>query len=232
MEMWSKSDLISHIYDLENRLQVYGEDSREDLIAKVSAIFRTTAKESALLLSLMDGRLHTKENILQRIYIDRPDEAPELKIIDVFVCKIRRKVSKWGIIIQTNWGRGYRLESADRLKRYLDGEPLELVPIPEPAPVVGLDHSEHEDTGANLIAVFTVIREMADTKNTAIFTSRTITSKAGIKVKVQPYINKLHRQRYIRIAKRPDPYDPATVWKVVLLKSDIRNVTNLRNSIK
>lgn len=231
MEMWSKSDLIDHIYHLENKLQVYDEAGRDDAIIKVGQLFRTTGKESALLVAMADGRIHTKDNLIQMIYIERPDEAPEMKIIDVFVCKLRKKVARWGIQILTAWGRGYYIADVEKLKAYIAGAPLELDETPPaPAPVFGLDHSEHEDTGANLIAVFTAIKEIVgdNAKGRASFTSRSITAKAGIKTKVAPYISKLHKQGYIRIVKRPDPYDPFTTWKIDLLKFSIGVVSNLK----
>jgi len=51
----------------------------------------------------------TKEVFLNHIYggIDEP----EMKIIDVFVCKLRKKLSQFGEknIISTVWGRGYSI---------------------------------------------------------------------------------------------------------------------------
>jgi DNA-binding winged helix-turn-helix (wHTH) protein len=51
----------------------------------------------------------TKEVFLNHLYggIDEP----EMKIIDVFVCKLRKKLSQLGEknIISTVWGRGYSI---------------------------------------------------------------------------------------------------------------------------
>jgi two-component system cell cycle response regulator CtrA len=35
------------------------------------------------------------------------DDEPEIKIIDVFVCKLRKKMEIFGVKIETIWGRGY-----------------------------------------------------------------------------------------------------------------------------
>ena len=71
-----------------------------------------TGKEFAILelLSLRKGTTLTKEMFLNHLYggIDEP----ELKIIDVFVCKLRKKLSKatgGSNHIETVWGRGYVL---------------------------------------------------------------------------------------------------------------------------
>ncbi|WP_121120028.1 response regulator transcription factor CtrA [Croceibacterium ferulae] len=76
-----------------------------------------TGKEYAMLelLSLRKGTTLTKEMFLNHLYggIDEP----ELKIIDVFICKLRKKLTGacgGENYIQTVWGRGYALqENAD-----------------------------------------------------------------------------------------------------------------------
>ena len=72
-----------------------------------------TAKEYGIieLLSLRKGTTLTKEMFLNHLYggIDEP----ELKIIDVFVCKLRKKLSSAtgdDNYIHTVWGRGYVLK--------------------------------------------------------------------------------------------------------------------------
>jgi two-component system cell cycle response regulator CtrA len=69
-----------------------------------------TGKEYQLLEALMmRQRIMTKEALLDHLYggIDEP----EVKIIDVFICKVRKKLRERGVadIIQTVWGRGYHI---------------------------------------------------------------------------------------------------------------------------
>ncbi len=71
-----------------------------------------TGKEYAMLelLSLRKGTTLTKEMFLNHLYggIDEP----ELKIIDVFICKLRKKLANCtngDNYIETVWGRGYVL---------------------------------------------------------------------------------------------------------------------------
>ncbi|MEN0074030.1 response regulator transcription factor [Roseicella sp. DB1501] len=68
-----------------------------------------TAREFDFLETLMlhKGVLLTKERFMTRLYAD--SEAPDSKIVDVFVCKLRRKLTAAGAaeIIRTVWGRGY-----------------------------------------------------------------------------------------------------------------------------
>lgn len=68
-----------------------------------------TNKEYQLLelLMLRRGVTITKEMFLNHIYGGM--DEPELKIIDVFICKLRRKLAKAGAngTVKTVWGRGY-----------------------------------------------------------------------------------------------------------------------------
>jgi two-component system cell cycle response regulator CtrA len=71
-----------------------------------------TSKEYGILelLSLRKGTTLTKEMFLNHIY-GCMDE-PELKIVDVFICKIRKKLAAAAAgenYIETVWGRGYVL---------------------------------------------------------------------------------------------------------------------------
>ena len=72
-----------------------------------------TAKEYALveLLALKKGGTVSKESFLSQVYGGM--DEPEIKIIDVFLCKIRQKIKKITgneTYIHTVWGRGYTLE--------------------------------------------------------------------------------------------------------------------------
>ncbi len=55
------------------------------------------------------GQTVTKNALMDALYFDRPDDAPESKIIDVFICKIRKKIAHTGYAIKTVWGQGYKL---------------------------------------------------------------------------------------------------------------------------
>ncbi len=83
-----------------------------------------TAKEYGILelLSLRKGTTLTKEMFLNHLYGGM--DEPELKIIDVFVCKLRKKLATatgGEHYIETVWGRGYVLrdpvEAAAELQR-------------------------------------------------------------------------------------------------------------------
>ena len=75
-----------------------------------------TGKEYGILelLSLRKGTTLTKEMFLNHLYGGM--DEPELKIIDVFICKLRKKLNAatgGENYIETVWGRGYVLRNPD-----------------------------------------------------------------------------------------------------------------------
>ncbi|MEO0676494.1 MAG: response regulator transcription factor [Pseudomonadota bacterium] len=83
-----------------------------------------TGKEYQMLelLSLRKGTTLTKEMFLNHLYGGM--DEPELKIIDVFICKLRKKLSTAADgenHIETVWGRGYVLRDPE--------------PVDDPGPV-------------------------------------------------------------------------------------------------
>ncbi|PRY75016.1 winged helix family two component transcriptional regulator [Yoonia maritima] len=75
-----------------------------------------TGKEYQMLelLSLRKGTTLTKEMFLNHLYGGM--DEPELKIIDVFICKLRKKLSEATAgenYIETVWGRGYVLRDPE-----------------------------------------------------------------------------------------------------------------------
>jgi two-component system cell cycle response regulator CtrA len=75
-----------------------------------------TEKEYQMLelLSLRKGMTLSKETFLNHLYGDK--DEPEMKIIDVFICKLRKKLDTAtdGVdYIETIWGRGYALRDPE-----------------------------------------------------------------------------------------------------------------------
>jgi two-component system, cell cycle response regulator CtrA len=84
-------------------------DSREVMVGSTQV--HLTGKEYAILelLILRKGMVLTKEAFLNHLYGGM--DEPEMKIIDVFICKLRKKlaVAGAGNLIGTVWGRGYMI---------------------------------------------------------------------------------------------------------------------------
>jgi len=87
-----------------------------DLDARVVSVddqpVQLTGKEYAILelLTVQKHTIVTREMLLRHLYGGR--DEPALKIIDVFVCKLRKKLvqaTSGNHYIETVWGRGYML---------------------------------------------------------------------------------------------------------------------------
>ena len=94
----------------------------------------------AEILALRKGVVLSKEAILDHLYggLDEPNP----KIIDVFICKIRKKLQALGVddFIETNWGRGYMAidhrqesQSQDAASRNLAPSSTRIVAYPPQA---------------------------------------------------------------------------------------------------
>ena len=118
---FDKSELIARIQAVIRRSKGYSQpllrignlqlnlDSRDVVVDEQPV--HLTGKEYAILelLVLRKGMVLTKEAFLNHLYggIDEP----EMKIIDVFICKLRKKLAQAGAgnLIGTVWGRGYMM---------------------------------------------------------------------------------------------------------------------------
>jgi two-component system cell cycle response regulator CtrA len=72
-----------------------------------------TTQEARIVAALYvaKGGVVTRERLFYALYYDQIDQ-PEPKIVDVFVCKLRKKMKNYGLEVLTSWGRGYYLDAA------------------------------------------------------------------------------------------------------------------------
>ena len=72
-----------------------------------------TKMEARLMRALAEkpDRMVSKSALMDAMYFDRAEEA-EPKIVDVLVCRIRRKLRSSPWTIETVWGQGYRARIA------------------------------------------------------------------------------------------------------------------------
>ena len=95
----------------DNRLRIGSVEvdmNAKKILANGKAVTLTKKEyQIAEILALRKGNVLSKEAILDHLYggLDEPNP----KIIDVFICKIRKKLQSMGVddFIETNWGRGY-----------------------------------------------------------------------------------------------------------------------------
>lgn len=131
---FDKRELIARIQAIVRRSQ--GHSQSEIVTGKIRVNLDTrtvevdgkplhlTGKEYGILelLSLRKGTTLTKEMFLNHLYGGM--DEPEVKIIDVFICKLRKKLETAASgenYIETVWGRGYVLRDAEEEKKKKSG---------------------------------------------------------------------------------------------------------------
>lgn len=120
-----RDGLLAKVAELEAAL------ARALDIPKVPRIFRLTKHETHVLECLLARAQASREQIQDFLYQLMPDgdDEPDIKIVDVFIHKVRKKLAPWKIEIMTEWGLGYRLtgESRDIIRDLNRAEALDAV---------------------------------------------------------------------------------------------------------
>lgn len=76
-----------------------------------------TVQEARVVGLLMKRSRVTRDQIMAVLYGHRHEgEEPEPKIVNVLVCKARKKLARFGIEIKTIWGQGYGLDDEAKKK--------------------------------------------------------------------------------------------------------------------
>jgi two-component system cell cycle response regulator CtrA len=130
---FNREELVARIHAIVRRSKGHAQSVIETGGIKVNLDAKTvevnghpvhlTGKEYQILelLSLRKGTTLTKEMFLNHLYGGM--DEPELKIIDVFICKLRKKLSNatgGENYIETVWGRGYVLRDPTPMAAPLD----------------------------------------------------------------------------------------------------------------
>lgn len=117
---FDKGELVARIQAIVRRSWGHSHPTIEAGKLSVNMLRRTViangvfvhlpSKEYSIveLLCLRRGRIVNKETILSHLYGEV--DVPDIKIVDVFICKLRKKietVTGGDPCIETTWGRGY-----------------------------------------------------------------------------------------------------------------------------
>lgn len=205
-ETWPKDRLINKIYDLEAMVASLKGVNSDSRVLLIKDRFKVTLSQARLLASLADGRMHSKRGIYEFVYHDDFDNPPEMRIIDVFMSNVRKKVRPYGLAIETVHGAGYRLNDAGLMEKVLAGE----ISAQEPAN----DGKAIRDRGANDQAVMKVLIAAMDTSGKAEMSARVIAREASLKVRLSPIMDRLESSGKIRVRSRPDRSKGRGNWVV------------------
>lgn len=118
-----KDELVARIHAIVRRSKGHARslvqvgplclDMDSKLVSVAGEAVHLTGKEYAMLelMALRVGSLITKEMFLNHLYGGL--DEPEMKIIDVFICKLRKKLGEHHTLVATVWGRGYVLRQGE-----------------------------------------------------------------------------------------------------------------------
>ncbi|MBS9720197.1 winged helix-turn-helix transcriptional regulator [Tianweitania sp. BSSL-BM11] len=123
VERLNRAQLIDYVGELEGQIEALRiANADERTFDRLQRAFDLSPFQARTLAVLADGKQRTKNAILNGVYWDQSvDHWPEPKIIDVYVCKLRKKLDGSGIGIVTAWGAGYRLDGVEELARIIAG---------------------------------------------------------------------------------------------------------------
>ncbi|HUZ64752.1 MAG TPA: response regulator transcription factor [Acetobacteraceae bacterium] len=143
---FDKEELIARLQAIVRRSKGYSEphikignlviNLQNQEVSVNGNIINLTLKEYLILelMCLRKGIVVSKEAFLNNLYggIDEPD----LKIIDVFICKIRKKMllNNCPNIITTIWGRGYMIKDNIKDNKASEVDSHKMLPVNDRSP--------------------------------------------------------------------------------------------------
>lgn len=115
--------MLNHLHQEIAKLRVELDEAKATIreLTKSSDDLQGVASLTRLEAVLVDALARrcraTKEQLYDAMYsLRHEDEQPVLKVVDVFVCKVRKKLAPHGISIGTIWGVGFEMSRNDVAK--------------------------------------------------------------------------------------------------------------------
>jgi two-component system, cell cycle response regulator CtrA len=139
-ELFQVQELIARIHAIVRRSKGHAQslvtvgpmvvDLNQKAVSISGESVHLTGKEYAMLelMALRKGSLITKDMFLNHLYGGM--DEPEIKIIDVFICKLRKKLGAWAYLVGTVWGRGYVLGGVEIASPSLAPEVRDMIDDP------------------------------------------------------------------------------------------------------
>lgn len=105
--------LVAENQRLRDRLAVLEDALGLGIVTPVE--WRLTRTEMALFGALYRrGGVLSKIAALAAMYGGNPDDEPSDRIVDVFICKLRKKLAPFSITIETRRGLGWQMSTTGR----------------------------------------------------------------------------------------------------------------------
>src|SRR5476651_1358718 len=86
------------------------------MAAEPPPMFGFTRSEAVMFGVFMANRTCQVSTFMTALFSLDVDDPPEEKILDVWVCSMRKKLKPHGIAIKTHWGVGYEMPEASKAR--------------------------------------------------------------------------------------------------------------------
>jgi hypothetical protein len=95
--------------------QILGIDSSET--GRIREAFGLEPDLARIMGMLLKRNFVSHESLYTVMYGHRPEcEWPDAKVLDVQICKLRRRLKPFAIVIVTRWGEGWSISVANKVK--------------------------------------------------------------------------------------------------------------------
>lgn len=83
----------------------------ENTVATVHGQARMTPQEFAFARLLIERApaMVSKSHAYETVFLDESGNGPEIKILDIVICRIRKSLATIGLEVRTEWGKGWRI---------------------------------------------------------------------------------------------------------------------------
>lgn len=98
--------LREEVRQLRQRLGLLATDDPK--ILSMRQVFGVTRQRALLLAALLAVPVGRREHLLEAMSAGWSRD-PDIKLVDVVICKLRRELEPFDLFIETVWGDGYRL---------------------------------------------------------------------------------------------------------------------------
>lgn len=218
IETMNREKLLAYIDDLEAKIDMQAAARAQSDQMALQLALGMTGQEAKFLLALADGGLKSKEQLINALYWDRPNDVPVIKIVDVFACKVRKKLAGTGIVINTVWAGGYYLTGKEKLQDILSAEPGAEVdrgcaapaPTHKPAGVASAPH------GSIQARALDWLRQRAGGKATFELLGRELSAGAGCSA--SSMIRNLEKKGALEVLRSPGR-GRSGPWKIKMARA-------------
>jgi len=106
---------MERISELEECIEQLTAHLTGRALVRLPPNFGFTPQQEVILTMLLTRPLVTRDQLMAGVY-GFDDDAPDPKIMDVQICKMRSRLEELGAEVQTSWGRGWYFSSDDKAR--------------------------------------------------------------------------------------------------------------------